>query len=73
VCHLDLFPEKNRNRFDFKGKTVLEVGAGCGVSSLVLANLGATVVATDIGKSDLSLSLCSFHPYILSLCSQVNK
>jgi 16S rRNA G527 N7-methylase RsmG len=40
---------KNRNKYEFKGKRVIEVGAGCGLNGLVLSILGADVTLTDQG------------------------
>lgn len=49
-----VLPFMKANQRIFKGKTVLEIGAGSGINSIYAARLGATkVVATDI--SDLAI------------------
>ncbi len=41
---------------DFRGKTVLELGAGTGLPGIVAASLGARVVQTD--RHELAMSVC---------------
>ncbi len=41
---------------DFRGRAVLELGAGTGLPGIVAASLGAAVVQTD--RDELALSLC---------------
>jgi predicted nicotinamide N-methyase len=41
---------------DFRGKTVLELGAGTGLPGIVAASLGARVVQTD--KQEMAMSVC---------------
>lgn len=46
-----VLPFMKANRRIFEGKTVMEIGAGCGVNSIYAAQLGATkVVATEISE-----------------------
>lgn len=39
--------------FDFKGKTFLELGCGCGIISIMAAKQGASVTAVDINETAL--------------------
>jgi predicted nicotinamide N-methyase len=41
---------------EFRGRTVLELGAGTGLPGIVAASLGATVVQTD--RHELALAVC---------------
>jgi predicted nicotinamide N-methyase len=41
---------------DFRGRTVLELGAGTGLPGIVAASLGARVVQTD--KQEMAMSVC---------------
>src|SRR5437868_1071885 len=41
---------------EFRGRTVLELGAGTGLPGIVAASLGARVVQTD--RHELALSVC---------------
>ncbi|XP_028999264.1 uncharacterized protein LOC114851756 [Betta splendens] len=45
LCH---FLENNRDTVDLQGKTVLELGAGTGLVTIVASLLGAAVTATDL-------------------------
>ena len=45
-----------RGLAEFKGKTVLELGAGTGLPGIVAASLGARVVQTD--NQELALDIC---------------
>jgi predicted nicotinamide N-methyase len=44
---------------EFRGKSVLELGAGTGVPGIVAASLGAKVVQTD--KNELALHVCRLN------------
>ncbi|PRP86584.1 hypothetical protein PROFUN_05222 [Planoprotostelium fungivorum] len=44
---LSKYFEKNRHKLNLKGKQLIEIGAGCGLTGIVTAILGAHVTITD--------------------------
>lgn len=64
------FLEKNRKKFNFKGKKLLELGAGTGLTGILCAKLGADVLLTDQSNLIHLLHLIPFIESVLHLLKQ---
>eukprot|EP01111_Echinosteliopsis_oligospora_P019537 TRINITY_DN949_c0_g1_i1.p1 TRINITY_DN949_c0_g1~~TRINITY_DN949_c0_g1_i1.p1 ORF type:complete len:204 (+),score=34.27 TRINITY_DN949_c0_g1_i1:81-692(+) len=66
---LTRYLQKNRSKFNFPGKRVLELGAGCGLPSLYLGTVGADCTMTDLNSviyllnSNTQLNSHLFNPH----------
>lgn len=60
------YVEKNKGvRARFQGKTVVELGSGCGLVGIVLASMGALVTLTDFPDVEY---LCDYNIHTNSDC-----
>lgn len=61
-----VFKILNRENFDFKGKTLIDIGAGTGIYALYFAKFCQNVVATDISSKMLEILKTSAKEYEIS-------